>query len=84
MLILDLWGIIFHAVVVFGLGKDLLFKSVLGRCDSLIKIPDVKSSTNLWLSIPYNLKIKQKLWMTSTKMNVFYPSALQGQKAEGN
>ena len=22
----------FHAVVVFGLGKDLLFKSVLGRC----------------------------------------------------
>ena len=23
----------FHAVVVFGLGKDLLFKSVLGHCD---------------------------------------------------
>ena len=22
----------FHAVLVFGLGKDLLFKSVLGRC----------------------------------------------------
>ena len=32
MLILDLWGISFHAVVVFGLGKNLLFKSVLGRC----------------------------------------------------
>ena len=32
MLILELWGISFHAVVVFGLGKDLLFKSVLGRC----------------------------------------------------
>ena len=32
MLILDLWGISFHAVVVFGLGKDLLLKSVLGRC----------------------------------------------------
>ena len=31
MLILDLKGISFHAVVVFGLGKDLLFKSVLGR-----------------------------------------------------
>ena len=31
--ILDLWGISFHAVVVFGLGKDLLFKSVLGHCD---------------------------------------------------
>ena len=32
MLILDLLGIGFHAVVVFGLGKDLLFKSILGRC----------------------------------------------------
>ena len=35
MLILYLWGISFHAVVVFGLGKDLLFKSVLGHCGSL-------------------------------------------------
>ena len=33
LLILDLWGISFHAVVVFGLGKDLLFKSVLGHCE---------------------------------------------------
>ena len=33
MLILDLWGISFHTVVVFGLGKNLLFKSVLGHCD---------------------------------------------------
>ena len=32
MLILDLWGISFHAVVVFGLGKNLLFRSVLGLC----------------------------------------------------
>ena len=32
LLILDLWGISFHAVVVFGLGKKLLFKSMLGRC----------------------------------------------------
>ena len=31
--ILDLWGISFHAVVVFGLGKNLLFKSILGLCD---------------------------------------------------
>ena len=35
MLILDLWGMGFHAVVVFSLGKDLLFKSVLGRCVSV-------------------------------------------------
>ena len=33
LLILDLWGVSFHAVVVFGLGKDLLFKSALGHCD---------------------------------------------------
>ena len=33
LLILDLWGISFHAVVVFGLGKNLLFKSVLGHCE---------------------------------------------------
>ena len=33
LLILDLWGINFQAVVVFGLGKNLLFKSVLGHCE---------------------------------------------------
>ena len=32
MLILDLWGVSFHAAVVFGLGKDSLFKSTLGHC----------------------------------------------------
>ena len=32
LLILDLWGISFHAAVVFGLGKDILYKSVLGHC----------------------------------------------------
>ena len=31
MPILDLGGISFHAVVVFGLSKNLLFKSVLGH-----------------------------------------------------
>ena len=33
--ILDLLGIRFHAVVVFGLGKNLLFESILGRCEQL-------------------------------------------------
>ena len=33
LLILDLWGISFNAVIVIGLGKNLLFKSVLGHCD---------------------------------------------------
>ena len=32
LLNLDIWGISFHAVVIFSLGKDLLFKSVLGHC----------------------------------------------------
>ena len=32
MLILDLWDVSFHAAVVFGLGKDFLFKSTLGHC----------------------------------------------------
>ena len=37
MLISDLWGIGFHAVVVFGLCKNLLFKSVLGHCGQFTK-----------------------------------------------
>ena len=32
LLILNLWGISFYDVVVFGLGKNLLFKSVLVHC----------------------------------------------------
>ena len=43
MPILDLWGISFHAVVVFGLGKNLLFKSVLGHCVSSLKRIHVRS-----------------------------------------
>ena len=35
MLILDLWGVSFHTAVVFGLGKDFLFKSALGHCARL-------------------------------------------------
>ena len=37
LLILDLCGISFHAVIVLGLGKNLLFKSTLGRCDMIHK-----------------------------------------------
>ena len=33
LLILDLWGVSFHAAVVFGLGKDFLLKSTLGHCE---------------------------------------------------
>ena len=38
MLTLDLLGTGFHAVVVFGLGKDFLLKSVIGRCDLYTEI----------------------------------------------
>ena len=41
MLILDLWGISLHAVIVFGLGKNLLFTSVLGHCVDLCQIDDI-------------------------------------------
>ena len=33
--ILDLWGISLYAVIVFDLGKNLLFKSVLGHCEGV-------------------------------------------------
>ena len=46
MLILDLWGLSFHAMVAFGLGKNLLFKSVLGHCGLSTKIvPDLHGFT---------------------------------------
>ena len=32
LLILDPWSVSFHAAVVFGLGKNFLFKSTLGHC----------------------------------------------------
>ena len=48
MLILDLWNISFHAVVVFGLGMDLLFKSVLGHCVwALLGSPPLTTSLGL-------------------------------------
>jgi hypothetical protein len=40
LLILDQWGISFHAVVVYGLGKNLLVKSVLGRCGASLTSSD--------------------------------------------
>ena len=56
MLILDLWSISFHAVVVFGLDKNLSFKSMLGRCGFL----DI-SGDFLVIQIGTYLKIIPKL-----------------------
>ena len=54
LLILDLWGISFPAVIVFGLGKNLLFKYVLGHCalrgkSSTLTWNDPMQLYNLWL-----------------------------------
>ena len=51
LLILVLWGVSFHAVVVFGLGKNLLFKSVLGHCDWHVLLywsPVVSLKSSFW------------------------------------
>ena len=32
LLVLYLWVISFYAVIAFGLGKNILFKSILGHC----------------------------------------------------
>ena len=34
----DLWVVSFHAVIVFGLGMNLLFKSVLGHCEISVSV----------------------------------------------
>ena len=55
-------GISFHAVVVFGLGKNLLFKSVLGHCGKVIQFEDTlgfvlsfaqKSEKKKYRIVPY-------------------------------
>ena len=55
LLSLDLWGISFHAVVVFGLGKNLSFKSVLGHCGVLM-YPDFSLEKQTGSFIEANLK----------------------------
>ena len=45
MVVLDIWGINFHIVVVFSLGKDLLFKSVLGHCVYFVVVQGLIYST---------------------------------------
>ncbi len=47
MLILDLWGISFHTVVVFGLGKNLLFKSIDGGA-TFDKLNTADNSIQFW------------------------------------
>ena len=64
LLILDLWGINFQAVVVFVLGKNLLFKSVLGHCELI-----------LWNDISHEFPTKVVHFLTISKEKTpFYQS----------
>ena len=56
LLILDLWRIRFYAVVVFGLAKNLLFKSILGHC-----VPSFFKHKNLSVTA-MTLNLKQSHW----------------------
>ena len=53
-MILDLKGISFHAVVVFCLGKKLLFKSILGRCEYWMNYASVRFNLNLKFNETWN------------------------------
>ena len=58
MLILDLLGISFHAVVVFALGKNLLFDFALGHCvKDLVKVSLVSPNLLLTYSTSYVILI---------------------------
>ena len=52
LLIWDLWGKSFHAAVVFGLGKNLLFKSILGHC--VVPLPIFRTSVGSTVRVPYH------------------------------
>ena len=60
--ILDLWGISIHAVIVFGMGKNLLFKSVLGHCGIVHPRPDFSTPdfSTMKLSTPSAMNLGLK------------------------
>ena len=57
LLILDLWVISFHTAIVFALGKNLLFKSVLGHC-AWFRFPILQPG--------FGWKIEKALWNLAT------------------
>ena len=66
MLILGLWGLSFHAVLVFGLGKNLLVKPILGRC--ALQSNKVCSSSDFYFGQIINMFTKTKA-TTKNKTN---------------
>ena len=55
------WGISFHAVVVFGLGKDHLFKSVYADLDTYILCKQKTSRQVLGRSIDSDTAVQNNI-----------------------
>ena len=76
LLILDQWVISFHAMVLFGLGKNLLSKSVLGRCDVCtiaLHIQSTRVSYSRW-STKQSMKGCQSLtWLNKNQRALSIP-----------
>ena len=53
MLILDLKGVPFHAVVVSTMGYEFLFEFILGRCVSHVHVQCCRSYTAQWCEINF-------------------------------
>ena len=66
MLILGLWGLSFHAVVVFGLDKNLLVKPILGRC--ALQSYKVCSSSDFYFGQIINMFTKTKATIKNNQM----------------
>ena len=76
LLILDQWGISFHAVVVSGIGKNLLFESIQGHCvtihmytdfiefllNNIFQLRKFMKETILPIAITVTLAIKRLYW----------------------
>ena len=82
MLILDLWGISFHAVVVFGLGKNLLFKSILGRCDG--RSADAQKSIEDFRNCFTQLLEPHEITIMKERQCEYFPLALFGTERRKN
>ena len=79
LLILDQWVISFHAMVLFGLGKNLLSKSVLGRCDVCtiaLHIQSTRVSYSRW-STKQSMKGCQSFDLVKQKLESTFNSGIE-------
>ena len=63
MLILDLLGTSFHAVVVFALGKNLVFKFALGHCCLILTL-----LFNIILFVFWAVEFQEKMLLRFTDL----------------